>query len=50
VADFDEPGDAAILRKVLADLLARNIDLSEHRIAKKMEELSVEAKEQIMTA
>ena len=36
-------------RKVLADLLARNIDLSEHRIGKKMEELTVEAKEQIMT-
>ncbi len=49
VADFDEPGDAAILRKVLADLLARNIDLSEHRIGKKMEELTVEAKDQIMT-
>jgi hypothetical protein len=49
VADFDKSGDAAILRKVLADLSARNIDLSEHRIAKKMEELTVEAKEQIMT-
>ncbi len=49
VADFDKSGDAAILRKVLADLSARNIDLSEHRIAKKMEELTGEAQEQIMT-
>ncbi len=48
-ADFDEPGDAAVLRKVLADLLAKNIDLSEHRIGKKMAELTVEAREQILT-
>jgi len=48
-ADFEEPGDADLVRKVLADLSAKQVDMTEHRLRKKMEELQVEAKHQIMT-
>ena len=47
-ADFEEPGDADVMRKVMGDIAARNVDLSEHRVRKKMDELLVVAKEQIM--
>ncbi len=48
-ADFEEPGDADLIRKIQGDAAPKNIDLSEHRIRKKMEEMTVIAKEQIMT-
>jgi len=47
-ADFEEPGDADILRKVLGDLKDKNVDMNEHRLRKKMDELTVVAKTQIM--
>ena len=47
-ADFEEPGEEDVVRKVMGDIAARNIDLSEHRVRKKMEELLAVAKEQIM--
>ena len=47
-ADFEEPGDADLIRKIQGDA-PENLDLSEHRIRKKMDELTVIAKEQIMT-
>ena len=48
-ADFEEPGDADVIRKIQGDAAPKNLDLSEHRIRKKMDELTVIAKEQIMT-
>ena len=48
-ADFEEPGDADLIRKIQGDAAPKNLDLSEHRIRKKMDELTVIAKEQIMT-
>jgi hypothetical protein len=48
-ADFEEPGDADVIRKIQGDAAPKNIDLSEHRIRKKMDELIAVAKEQIMT-
>ncbi|HEY5598842.1 MAG TPA: DUF1476 domain-containing protein [Kiloniellales bacterium] len=48
-ADFDEPGDADLIRKVLADLTAKQVEMSEHRLRKKLDELRDEAKHQIMT-
>ena len=48
-ADFEEPGDADVIRKIQGDAAPKNLDLSEHRIRKKMEEVTVIAKEQIMT-
>ena len=47
-SDFEEPGDADVVRKVLADITAAGADLSEHRLRKKMDELLTVAKDQIM--
>ena len=48
VADFDEPGIEDVIRKVTADLESHQVDLSEHRLRKKMEELQDVAKKQVM--
>jgi len=48
-ADFEEPGDADLIRKIQGDTQSKNIDLSEHRLRKKMDELVAVAKEQIMS-
>ena len=48
-ADFEEPGVADVIRKIQGYAAPKNIDLSEHRIRKKMDEMTVIAKEQIMT-
>ncbi len=47
-ADFEEPGDDDVLRKVLADLEAKGVESSEHRLRKRMNELLGEAKQQVM--
>ena len=47
-ADFEEPGDADLVRKVLADFEAADTEFSEHRLRKKMDELLDVAKAQIM--
>lgn len=47
-SDFEEPGDADVVRKVLADLEKKNVDMSEHRLRKKMDELLAIAKDQVM--
>ncbi len=49
VADFDEPGDNDVLRKVLADLDARNLGVNELRLRKEMDRLMEVAREQILT-
>ncbi len=48
-ADFEEPGVADVIRKIQGDAVPKNLDLSEHLIRKKMDEMTVIAKEQIMT-
>ena len=48
-ADFEEPGDADLLRKIFGDLEKQGVELSERRLRKKIDELTVEAKQQIMT-
>lgn len=48
-SDFEEPGDADVVRKVLGDLEQQGVEMSEHRLRKKMDELTAEAKEQVMT-
>jgi len=48
-ADFEEPGVDDVIRKIQGDAAPKNLDLSEHRIRKKMDEMTVIAKEQIMT-
>lgn len=46
-ADFEEPGDEDVFRKVRADFDAKKLDISDHQIRKQMEELMVKAVEQI---
>lgn len=46
-ADFSEPGEEDVFRKVQEDFAARNVDQSEHQIRRTMEELTMEAAEQI---
>lgn len=47
-ADFEEPGDDDVLRKVHGDLINKGIEKSEHQVRKQMDDLMVVAKEQIM--
>ncbi len=48
LADFDEPGEDDIIRKILADAEAAKVDLTEHRLRHHMEQLLDEAKAEIM--
>ena len=48
-SDFEEPGDADLVGKVLEDFQAKGQEMSEHRLRKKMDELTAVAKQQIMT-
>ena len=46
-ADFSEPGDEDVFRKVQEDFAAKGVDQSEHQIRRTMEEMMVTAAEQI---
>ena len=46
-ADFDEPGDADVVRKVMDDLAAKDIAVSEEQIRAKMNELMAQAVAQV---
>lgn len=46
-ADFEEPGDNDVLRKVQRDLAAKGIEMSEHGVRHEMDRLLEEAKRQI---
>ncbi|UXN60536.1 MULTISPECIES: DUF1476 domain-containing protein [Phyllobacterium] len=46
-ADFVEAGDDDVFRKIRTDFDAAGIDTSDHRIRRKMEELMIEAIQQI---
>ena len=48
-SDFEEPGDADVVRKVLGDLESKGQEMTEHRLRKKMDELFQEAKQQVMS-
>ncbi len=48
-ADFEEPGDEDVYRKVFGDLEAKNLDVSEHRVRREMEELMGTAHDQVTT-
>jgi hypothetical protein len=47
-SDLDEPGPDDVIRKIMADLEAKGVDYSEHRLRHRLEEVMVEAKQQIM--
>jgi|GEM_PF-458068 hypothetical protein len=46
-SDFEETGDEDVFRKIWADLQAKSVDISEHRVRGHMEELLAEATRQI---
>ena len=46
-ADFSEPGEEDVFRKIQDDFAAKNVDQSEHQIRRTMEELMATAAEQI---
>lgn len=48
VSDFDEPGDADVVRKVLKDLADKGVEMTEHRLRKEMERLGATARAQIL--
>jgi hypothetical protein len=50
VADFHEAGDEDVFRKIRTDFDTANIDQSDHRIRRKMEEFMIEAINQIENA
>ncbi len=47
-ADFEEPGDADLVRNILGDMQDAGIEMSEHRLRHKMGECFATAKEQVM--
>ena len=49
IADFEEPGDADVLRKVLGDLIDKGIATDEHKVRHEMTRLLEEAKMQVST-
>ncbi|WP_108788270.1 ATPase inhibitor subunit zeta [Erythrobacter sp. Alg231-14] len=48
-ADFEEAGDEDVIRKLLGDLTAAETNVTEAEIRTKLEEMSVEAKRQLMS-
>ena len=46
-SDFEEAGDEDVVRKVMADFAAKNVDQSDHQLRRTMDELMVEAVTQI---
>lgn len=47
-ADFEEAGDDDVVRKLLGDLTAAGVEITEHAIRRAMEERSVEARRQLL--
>lgn len=48
MSDMEKPGDDDVHDKVYADLHAKNVDLSDHRLRKKMDELLQVAHDQVI--
>ena len=49
LADLEEPGDEDVFRKIRQDFDDKGIDQSDHQIRRTMQELMIEAAEQIET-
>lgn len=47
-ADFEEAGDEDVVRKILGDLTAANVDVDEATVRRALEEQTVEARRQLM--
>ena len=49
-ADFEEAGDGDVVRKLVGDLTAAGVDIDEATVATAIEELTVEARRQLLEA
>jgi hypothetical protein len=49
-ADFEQPGDEDVLRKVFGDLKGSGVTITEGEVRMKMDELLAQAREQIKNA
>lgn len=47
-ADFEEAGDEDVIRKVYADLTARDSSVTEHEVRRALDDQALEARRQIM--
>ena len=47
-ADFEQPGDADVVRKVMDDLTAKGVSLTEQALRKQMDRLLATARDQIL--
>lgn len=47
IADLEEKGDEDVFRKIRQDLDSKNVEMSDHRIRREMEDLHSIAREQI---
>jgi hypothetical protein len=47
LADFDEPGDKDVMRKVVQDLTKKGVEASNHSVQREMERLFEQAKREI---
>lgn len=47
VADFEQPGDEDVFRKVWGDFQAKSVGISEHRLRKQMSDLLEVARAQV---
>ena len=47
IADFEEVGDEDVFRKLRADADAAELDITDHQIRRKMDELTEEARAQV---
>ncbi len=47
-ADFEESGDEDVIRKLLGDLTAAGTDITEADIRAKLDEMTIEARRQLM--
>ncbi|MEM6713113.1 MAG: DUF1476 domain-containing protein [Pseudomonadota bacterium] len=49
MADFEEPGDEDVYRKVMADFTEKNIDISEHQLRREMTDMMAKAVDEIQS-
>ena len=47
-ADFEESGDEDVVRKLLGDLTAAQVDISEGDIRAKLDEMTIESRRQLL--
>ncbi len=47
-ADFDEPGEEDVFRKVWGDLQEKSLEVSEHRVRRQMSDLMAVATDQVV--